>query len=193
MKMNQFRSILAIATVATSITASSLPSQAFTWDDLWQSVKRGYENAQPSHSSPQPSNDSDNNFTSQQEEANENGAPMETTNSVIRQDDLTFQPLGCKKESGYGHDAILNCYFKIIYVGNDEMQNFQITSARAFSAIDDNQYNHFTTMVAGQSSVEMIKGQPIRGVISFMWSPALKNISLLEFQTNNTSRKISIR
>jgi hypothetical protein len=60
MKMNQFRSILAVATVATSITASSLPSQAFTLDELWQFLNRGSENAQPSPGSPPQSNGASN-------------------------------------------------------------------------------------------------------------------------------------
>jgi hypothetical protein len=57
MRIKQFRSILAIATVAISIAASVVPAQAFTWDDLWQSVKRGYENS-PSSNSPQQSSGS---------------------------------------------------------------------------------------------------------------------------------------
>jgi hypothetical protein len=52
MKMNQFRSILAVATVATSITANSLPSQAFTLDELWQFLNRGSDNPPSSPSSP---------------------------------------------------------------------------------------------------------------------------------------------
>jgi hypothetical protein len=60
MKMKQFRSILAVATVATSITASCLPSQAFTWDELWKFLNKGSENAQSSPSSPQESNGASN-------------------------------------------------------------------------------------------------------------------------------------
>jgi hypothetical protein len=52
MKMNQFRSILAVATVAISITASSLPSQAFTLEELWGFLNRGSESTQQSPSSP---------------------------------------------------------------------------------------------------------------------------------------------
>lgn len=43
--MNKFRSILAVAIVATSITASVLPAQAFTLDELWGAVKKGLERA----------------------------------------------------------------------------------------------------------------------------------------------------
>jgi hypothetical protein len=60
MKMKQFRSILAVATVATSITASSLPSQAFTWDELWGFLNRGSDNAPSSPSSPPQSNGASN-------------------------------------------------------------------------------------------------------------------------------------
>jgi hypothetical protein len=56
MKMNQFRSILAMATVATSIAASSLPSHAFTWDDLLNVVKQGIQSTPSSGFSQQQSN-----------------------------------------------------------------------------------------------------------------------------------------
>lgn len=55
MKMNQLRSILAVAVVAASVTASVSPAQAFTWDDLWNAVKRGYENAPSSNPSQESS------------------------------------------------------------------------------------------------------------------------------------------
>ncbi len=57
--MNKFRSILAIATVATSITASVLPAQAVTWEELWGAVKQGYERSSQS-SQPQPSSGANN-------------------------------------------------------------------------------------------------------------------------------------
>ena len=54
MKIKQFRSILALAVVVASVTSSISPAQAFTWDELWNAVKRGYENAPSSNSSQQP-------------------------------------------------------------------------------------------------------------------------------------------
>ncbi len=116
MKMKQFRSILAVATVATSITASSLPSQAFTWDDLWQSVKRGYENA-PSSNSSQPQSNSNsetqqtggfNNDTPQPETApqqNSYSAPSSPTPPLRR---VIFRRLqvSCVKASGYDPSGI---------------------------------------------------------------------------------------
>jgi hypothetical protein len=211
MKLKQFRSILAVATVATSITACSLPSQAFTWDDLWGAVKKGVEKAyqEPSNnssnnlesasSSPESSELSDNsNSSSNNSESLGNNnikpAPVKRRVSLIRQDDFTFQPVGCKKQSGdFAGIAFLKCSFKITYVGNDEVKNFAITNARVFSAIDGNQYTASSLTVAGQYSVDMIKGQPIQGVLSFEWSPALKRLSVMEFETNSTSHKISIR
>jgi hypothetical protein len=59
MKIQQFRSILAVATVVTSITASSLPSQAFSWDDLWGVVKKEVvKELQPSSKSTPSKNES---------------------------------------------------------------------------------------------------------------------------------------
>jgi hypothetical protein len=52
MKTKQFRSILAVAVMAASITTSLTPAQAFTWDDFWQSFKQGLESS-PSLNSPQ--------------------------------------------------------------------------------------------------------------------------------------------
>jgi hypothetical protein len=75
MKIKQFRSILGIATVAISIAASIAPAQAFTWDDLWQSVKRGYENA-PSSNPPQQSSGSN---ESPQAGGFNNDAPQQAT------------------------------------------------------------------------------------------------------------------
>jgi hypothetical protein len=43
MKTKQFRSILALAVVAASITTNLSPAQAFTWDELWGAVKTGVE------------------------------------------------------------------------------------------------------------------------------------------------------
>jgi hypothetical protein len=43
MKMKQSRSILAVAVVAASITASISPAQAFTWEELWGAVKTGVQ------------------------------------------------------------------------------------------------------------------------------------------------------
>ncbi len=43
MEMKQFRSILAVAVVAASVTASISPAQAFTWDELWGAVKTGVQ------------------------------------------------------------------------------------------------------------------------------------------------------
>ena len=56
MKIKQFRSILALAVVTASVTASLSPAQAFTWDDAWNAVKRGYENTPSSNSPQQQSN-----------------------------------------------------------------------------------------------------------------------------------------
>lgn len=60
MKMNQFRSILAVAVVAASIIASVSPAQAFTWDDLWGAVKKGVEKGlrDAAQSASEKSNDS---------------------------------------------------------------------------------------------------------------------------------------
>jgi hypothetical protein len=38
--MKNFRSLLAIAAIATSISASISPAQAVTWDELWDAVKQ---------------------------------------------------------------------------------------------------------------------------------------------------------
>lgn len=53
MKTRKIRSILALAAVVTSITASLSPAQAFTWDDVWNTIKKSAE------SSPQQENDFD--------------------------------------------------------------------------------------------------------------------------------------
>ena len=45
MKIKQFRLILALAVVTASLTTSLSPAQAFTWEDAWNAIKRGYENA----------------------------------------------------------------------------------------------------------------------------------------------------
>jgi hypothetical protein len=62
--MKRFLLILAMATMATPIILISTPVQAFTWDDLWRAVKRGYDNA-PSLNSSQQSFGSDNNESPQ--------------------------------------------------------------------------------------------------------------------------------
>jgi hypothetical protein len=43
MKIKQFRSILALAVVAASVTTSISPAQAFTWEELWGAVKTGVQ------------------------------------------------------------------------------------------------------------------------------------------------------
>jgi hypothetical protein len=59
MKIKQFRSIFAVATVVTSIAASSLPSQAFTWDDVWGVVKtQVVKEIQPSSATTPSNNES---------------------------------------------------------------------------------------------------------------------------------------
>jgi hypothetical protein len=126
--------------------------------------------------------------------ANINYESVKIAGVVIKRDDLTFEYLGCRKTtSEYGNSYYLSCTFKITYVGNDEMKDFGFTSARVFSALDGNQYSYDNAIVGGNSSIDMISRQPIRGVINFPWSPALKRLSALEFETNNTSRKILIR
>jgi hypothetical protein len=58
MRIKQFRSVLAIATVAISIAASVVPAQAFTlnldevWANVWNSALQGLgDSAQPNQSS----------------------------------------------------------------------------------------------------------------------------------------------
>jgi conjugal transfer/entry exclusion protein len=43
MRTKYFRSILAVSTVAASITINLSPAQAFTWDDLMNTVRTGLE------------------------------------------------------------------------------------------------------------------------------------------------------
>ena len=59
MKMKQFRPILALAVVTASVATSFSPAQAFTWEDVWNTVRYGTEGV-PSKSSPQPSDNSSN-------------------------------------------------------------------------------------------------------------------------------------
>jgi hypothetical protein len=41
--MKNFRSLLAIAAIATSVSASITPAQALTWDEVWGAVKQGIQ------------------------------------------------------------------------------------------------------------------------------------------------------
>jgi hypothetical protein len=107
---------------------------------------------------------------------------------IVRRDDFTFEYLGCRK-----YESQMHCTFKIIYVGNGEARNFSINNARVFSALDGNQYDSENTLIGGRSYVNMISGQPTRGVLIFPWSPALRRLSTLEFETNQTNSKILIR
>ena len=59
MKTKQFRSILALAVVTAAVATSLSPAQAFTWEDVWNTVRYGTEGV-PSKSSPQPSDNSSN-------------------------------------------------------------------------------------------------------------------------------------
>jgi hypothetical protein len=125
MKIKQFRSILAIAVVAASVTASVSPAQAFTWDDLWNAVKRGYENA-PSSNSPQQSNGGGNetpqsggfnNETPQPQTAPANPVPQQSNfnpsqSSTVPQPTSPQQPIvqrlraRCVKVNGLDFEAI---------------------------------------------------------------------------------------
>jgi hypothetical protein len=68
MKMNQFRAILAVAVVAASITTNLSPAQAFTWDDVWNTVKQAVSSDSPQqqpssvNEAPQPDPAPQNNF-----------------------------------------------------------------------------------------------------------------------------------
>lgn len=125
--------------------------------------------------------------------ANINYESVKIAGVVIKRDDLTFEYLDCKKTTDLYSNQYLSCTFKITYIGSDEMKDFSIINARAFSALDGNQYSFNNSTVGGNYSIDMISRQPVRGVINFSWSPALKRLSILEFETNNTSRKILIR
>ena len=62
MKTKQFRSILALAVVTASVATSLSPAQAFTWEDVWNTVRYGVEGV-PAPKSPQtPDNSSDGQF-----------------------------------------------------------------------------------------------------------------------------------
>jgi hypothetical protein len=115
-------------------------------------------------------------------------SPVKIAGIVTRRNDFTFEYLGCKK-----YESQMHCTFKITYVGNGEARDFQINSARVFSALDGNQYDSENTLIGGRYSVNMISGQQTRGVLVFPWSPALRQLSTLEFETNQTSSKILIR
>jgi hypothetical protein len=91
MKIKRFRSILAVAVVVASITTSLSPAQAFTWEDAWNAIKRGYENA-PSSNSPQQSN----NETPQ--------ADPQTNNNNI--ESSSIPSFKCVKVDGEGSYAI---------------------------------------------------------------------------------------
>lgn len=225
MKMNQFRSILTVATVAISIAASISPAQAFTWDDLWRTVIRGSENTFPDTSTlPQQLNNASNDesmtsllassresqpsapapsgFPNQPNHSNNNSAqldnnvtaaPLKVTNPIIRQDNFTFQIVGCRREFVDYYGNTLACVIRITYVGNDDMKDFSITSARAISAVDGNQYTPFESTVAGQQNVDMVRGQPMRGVLRFKLESGLKRLSLIQIETNNTRGKITFK
>jgi hypothetical protein len=107
---------------------------------------------------------------------------------VSRQNNFVYDFLGCKR--GYWTDSI-DCTFKITYIGNDASPHLQITSARIFSATDGNQYNSTGNAVAGQYSVNMIRYQPVRAVVSFPYPRGTK-ISTLEMETNHTNFPIRI-
>jgi hypothetical protein len=225
MKMNQFRSILAVVTVATSIAASISPAKAFTWNDLWRTVRKGAENTSPAPLTPhQQSNNASNdesmtsllassreskpsasapfsfpnqpsrsNNNSAQLDNNNTAAPLKVTNPIIRQDDFTFQIVGCRREFVDYYGNTLACIIKIIYVGNNDMKDFSITSARAISSVDGNQYTPFESTVAGQQSVDMIKGQPMRGLLRFKLESGLKRLSVIQIEANNTKSKITFK
>jgi hypothetical protein len=85
--MKKFRSTLAIATVATSITASCLPSQAVTWDEIWGAIKEGYEKVtQP----PPPQPKGSNNEAQQQPASADSPTPQQ--NNYFEQSSTAPQP-----------------------------------------------------------------------------------------------------
>lgn len=193
------KKILLLFAIATSITIIPSAAQALTWDDVWNAIKPNPSNG--SSSNEQPSQEENLRNSNDDSQLTSSGQPSSNLNSnsnspqlplIIQREDLKFQYLKCQKENDYYNQKKLNCYFKIIYTGNDELKNFEITNARLFSSIDGNQYTASSITVAGNSSVDMVPHQPIKAVISFDWSPQVKP-STLEFETNNTSRKISIR
>jgi hypothetical protein len=81
MKMKQFRSILALAVVAASVTTSILPAQAFTWEELWGAVKTGVQKGfqDAAQSSAEKSNASNNGETTQETGGINNEAPKTTS------------------------------------------------------------------------------------------------------------------
>lgn len=126
MKINQFRSILAVATIATSIIASSLPSQGFTLDELVQFLNRGSNNAPSSPSSlpqsnggsneaPQPGGFNDD--TSSQATPASNPAPQQNnsnpytsappqTSSPAQQPSTQRLAAKCVNANGHYHEII---------------------------------------------------------------------------------------
>ena len=69
MRTKQFRSILALAVVTASVATSLSPAQAFTWEDVLNTIRYGTEGA-PATRSPQPS---DSSSDTQQPDPQQNG------------------------------------------------------------------------------------------------------------------------
>jgi hypothetical protein len=123
MKIKQFRAILAVATVVTSIAASSLPAQAFTWDDLWNAVKKSGESSNQSNQSPESNGSNNqaqqsggfNNDTQQQPTAPTNPVPPQNnpyqstpsqTNSPAQQPNIQRLAINCISANGTDFESI---------------------------------------------------------------------------------------
>ena len=137
MKMKQFRSILAVAVVAASITASISPAQAFTLEELWGAVKTGVQkgfqdaaqsSAEQSNGSSQAAPESEpSNSGSQQGNYTEQSspAPQESTGQL---------EVKCVKSQGYDSRSIGESdYNSMISVGQRAVKAYELARIYADS------------------------------------------------------------
>jgi hypothetical protein len=154
MKIKQFRSILALAIVAASVTTSISPAQAFTWEELWGAVKTGVqkgfqdaaqssaENSNTSNNSEAPQAGGFSNDTPQTPTPppqNNNSAPSPSTPQRVRP--IRSLQTSCVKASGSDmtgigrddSDSIVSVGQRAIKVGAKVVINvdspFQMTCA----------------------------------------------------------------
>jgi hypothetical protein len=128
MKMKQFRSILAVAVVAASITASISPAQAFTWEELWGAVKTGVQKGfqDAAQSSAEKYNDS-NNSDAPQAGGSNNETP-ETTITSQQNNDSESSPapvFNCTLANGNGFYKTQGADDSIVSVGRSAMKTYE--------------------------------------------------------------------
>jgi hypothetical protein len=126
MKMKQFRSILALAVVAASVTTSISPAQAFTWEELWGAVKTGVQKGfqDAAQSSAEKSNASNNSEAPQETGGINNEAPKTTSQQNIDSDSSPVFAFKCVLANGSDAYTTQGANDSIVSVGRNATRTY---------------------------------------------------------------------